>query len=300
MRIRFTLTLLTFITLLFPACKTGDGGETNDFFIEAVPVWAEGRDTEMNMTMLFRAEFDDPGVETRLRLAASTIYRVRVNDRFLASGPARGPRGFFRVDDLDLTGLLSEEGNVLTIEVAGYNCNSYYLIDQPSFLQAEVRCGERVVAATGPEGSSFPGFILGNRIQKVQRFSFQRPFTEAYRYDRPELSLIPAGLAESPGKRLLPRGVHYPTYTVLEPVATMAPGRFAKILAIHPVNRDRSLTDIGPQLKGFPEQDLELCPMVELQNYESVPGAGEITPGPRTRCSNLESWNGGWSTSAAT
>jgi len=38
MRIRFTLTLLTFITLLFPACKTGDGGETNDFFIEAVPV----------------------------------------------------------------------------------------------------------------------------------------------------------------------------------------------------------------------------------------------------------------------
>ncbi len=255
-------------------------GKNPEFFLRAKPVWAEGRDTEMNVTMMFSAEFDDPGKETWLRLAASTIYRARLNDDFLACGPARGPHGFYRVDEIDLTGLLADTGNVLTIEVAGYNCNSYYLLDQPSFLQAEVSSGGKVLAATGLDDFPFKGFIFENRIQKVEKFSFQRVFTEAYRYDQPGAELTPAVLIVSPEKQLLSRGVRYPSYTKLEPVQLAAGGRFEKIKTIHPIIRDRALTDIGPELKGFPENELEICPMVSLQNFNSV--LNKETPSDRS------------------
>ncbi len=269
MRIRRAGVFLILV-ILAAAASAGCGEGSPEFFMEALPVWAEGRETEMNVTMLFRAEFDDPGEQALLKLAASTIYRARLNGEFLSSGPARGPHGFYRVDEIELPRLRPGSGNVLTVEVAGYNCNSYALLDQPSFLQAEISAAGRVVAATGPRGSSFQGFILENRIRKVQRFSFQRPFTEAYRFDSPEPSLLPAVLAACPARELLPRGVLYPTYTVMEPRASAAAGRFEKIKTIHPITRDRSLTGIGPELKGFPERELEICPMVELQNFDSV------------------------------
>ena len=71
--------------------------------------------------------------------------------------------------------------NVLAIEVAGYNVNSYYLLDQPAFLQAELTCGDDVLAATGSVKNSFEAMILPERVKKVQRYSFQRPFSEIYR-----------------------------------------------------------------------------------------------------------------------
>ena len=78
--------------------------------------------------------------------------------------------------------------NVVAFEVAGYNANSYYLLDQPSFLQAEVVAGGKVLASTDGSGAPFDATILKERVQKVQRYSFQRPFSEVYRlapgYDR--------------------------------------------------------------------------------------------------------------------
>ena len=123
-----------------------------------------------------------------LRATGATIYRVYLNGQFLAHGPARGPHGFFRVDEWDITDKLQPGVNTVAFEVAGYNVNSYYLLDQPSFLQAEVVAGDKVLASTGGDGERFTASILTERVQKVQRYSFQRPFSEVYRlapgYDR--------------------------------------------------------------------------------------------------------------------
>jgi len=118
-------------------------------FRSARPVWPKGRATEMNLLVGFRATVAPPAKGTVvLRVAASTLYRARVNGRFLAHGPARGPHGYYRVDQWDLTGALGEANNVVSLEVAGYNANSYYLLDQPSFLQAEIVTGDKVLAST--------------------------------------------------------------------------------------------------------------------------------------------------------
>jgi alpha-L-rhamnosidase len=118
-------------------------------FRSAQPVWPAGREAEMNLLVGFRVVLAaSPQQHAVLRVAASTLYRARVNGEFLGHGPARGPHGYYRVDEWDLRGKLVAGQNVVALEVAGYNCNSYYLLDQPSFLQAEIVADGKVLAWT--------------------------------------------------------------------------------------------------------------------------------------------------------
>ena len=107
-------------------------------FCSARPIWPKGRQTEKNLFVGFRAAFKRPKSGTAvLRITGSSVYRIFLNGNFLGHGPARGPHGYWRVDQWPLKDLRAAE-NVLAIEVAGYNVNSYYLLDQPSFIQAEI------------------------------------------------------------------------------------------------------------------------------------------------------------------
>lgn len=249
-------------------------------FQAARPIWLEDRDTEMNVFAGFRAVIEPPvGERVVLRLTASTIYRAKVNGRFVGHGPARGPRGFYRVDEWDLGPYLKAGRNVVAVEVAGYNANSYYLFDQPSFVQAEVLAGCKVLASTAGDGAPFEAAVLTERVQKVQRYSFQRPFSEAYRlksgFDQwqidPDIDLQnrererPAQCVTRPTKALLPRRVPYPRFELKPAVWHVAQGT-VKVgeLPKKPL-KDRSLTGISEKLKGYQEKDLETIPSVELQ-----------------------------------
>lgn len=250
-----------------------------DAFLSARPVWPQGRETEKNLAVGFRAVFDAPDdAPVVLRLTASTIYRAFVNGVFAGHGPARAAHGYYRIDEWDITPLLRPGENVVAIEVAGYNANSYYLLDQPSFLQAEIAAGERVLAATGATEGGFAASVREERVQKVQRFSFQRPFSEVYRL-RPDsdrwrsdtsVALTPVALAEAPAKALLPRRVPYPRFDVLAPVAHTACGGVERVEPEGRLWKDRSLTDVGPKLGGYPEAELETIPSIEMQHYRNA------------------------------
>lgn len=225
-------------------------------FQEARPVWPEGRESEKNLFVSFRAVADKPST---LRITASSLYRVLVNGVFVAHGPARAGHGFYRVDEWSLP------PGTVEIEVAGYNVNSFYLLDQPSFLQAEMVANGNVIAATG--GSGFEAFIQRARVQKVARYSFQRPFSEVWRLparrDPVKCVLVAA-------KPLLPRRVPYPTFALVKPVAHIAAGTLAKGELPKKVWKDRSLVNIGSKLKGFPETELETIPSIELQAVRTI------------------------------
>ena len=213
-----------------------------------------------------------------------------LNGQFLGHGPARGPHGFFRVDEWDVTAKLQPGINVVAFEVAGYNANSYSLLDQPSFLQAEVLAGGKVLASTGGSGAAFTASILKERVQKVQRYSFQRPFSEVYRlapgYDRwrTETTAVSSEpkLAVQPVKALLPRRVAYPDYVVRQPSWRIAQGQFKTGVKVEHPWKDRSLTGIGPKLAGYPENELETIPSLEMQtiaNTTNHPVNQPWTPG---------------------
>ncbi len=252
-------------------------------FRSAKPVWPKDLQTEKNLFVGFRAstfileDQHSSGKSVTVRLTASSLYRLFVNGTFAGHGPARGPHGYYRVDEWDVTGLVRPGQNWFAVEVAGYNVNSFYLLDQPSFLQAEVQDGDRIVASTAGHGNQFEAFLLPNRIQKVQRYSFQRPFIEVYRlepgYDewrgKNQTSQTTAGTpvaCETTGeKKLLPRRVSYPRFDLHPPVRLISEGEMQTGVEPAQLWKDRSLVNIGPQLGGFPESELECVVSNELQ-----------------------------------
>lgn len=258
--------LSLFVLPVFVMCSSMIGAAPETGFTQAKPVWLEGRETEMNVFAGFRGIFtaaeDSPA---QVRITASTLYRVFVNGAFVGHGPARGPHGYFRVDAWDIASLVRKGENIIAIEVAGYNANSYYVLDQPSFVQAEVLLGNQVVCATGAGDQPFEGFPIPERVQKVQRYSFQRPFVEAYvlkpEYDawrsNASVAVPVAPLAEVPAKGLLSRGVPYPAFEVQPVVQILSSGAFEQGEP-EKCFRDRSLVNISEKLKGYPENELDL------------------------------------------
>ena len=245
-------------------------------FVKAVPVWADGREKEMNVTLVFHATFDLADAEAAnriiLRSTGSTIMRVRVNGEFAGYGPARGPHGWFRVDEWKIGAFLRPGQNSVVIEVAGYNSNSYYHLDQPSFLQAEIVDGDgNVLAATSADksASSFVAVENKTRLQKVQRFSFQRPFIEVYDSGRdPDPNGVE--LAEQPAVKYLPRRVPQPEFAIIEPKAWGPTGKVTRREKLEKPWRDRSLVNIGPKLKGYKLDELEIVLSDEIQRLDTT------------------------------
>jgi alpha-L-rhamnosidase len=265
---------------------TGRGSVAHDSFIafrSAKPIWPEGREKEMNLWVGFRAVFDSPsGKHVYLRMTGCTFYRVYVNGNFHAWGPARGPKDHFRVDLWDITQLLAIGRNSVCVEVAGYNVNSYYVLDQPSFLQAEVTTDSEVLASTAGEGERFEAQILTQRVQKVQRYTFQRTFSEIYHLDqqsaawreRPEAPMQTVTCGVFPPANYIERGVPYPDYAKRQPGMIAAEGEFKWGAKAPPsLYEDRSIPSaarIGPNMLGYAWSDLTEIPYLELQKTENT------------------------------
>ena len=146
-------------------------------FEKASPVWPFGRESEMNLWLSFRT-FAKGSEKTILRLTGSSAYTVKVGGEFVAFGPARCAHGFYRVDELDISKYVNGQ-SVVTINVAGYSADSFYHLDQPSFLCAELTEDGEVTAATGTK-NDFLCRVMTEHEQKAERYSGQRTFCEVY------------------------------------------------------------------------------------------------------------------------
>lgn len=252
---------------------------------KAVPVWAEGRQTEMNLSLGFRGVFRvNKNQNFSLKITASTLYRVFLNGEFLGYGTARAGHGYYRVDEYDLSKKVRKGENILAIEVAGYNINTFYTLDQPSFLQAEVLSVGQVVLATGTN-TGFEAFQIKERLQKVERYSYQRPFTEYYRllngFDQwKSSSKVPVEslkLAGFPPVKLLGRNLPMPDFAVVRPVSIIAGGTI-DLQKPEKYKKDRSLVNISEQLKGYKESELEVIPSLTIQEFTNKTQDTVATP----------------------
>ncbi len=192
-------------------------------FKQAKPVFAAGKKRELNYTLLLRACAEDLR-GTTLYITAASFYRLTVNGRFVAFGPARTAGGYARVDELSLGRYNRKGGNEIVIEVAGYACRSLSSVQQDSFAVAELRRGEEVLLATGRD---FAGYRSPYRVQKCERYSGQRHFGEVWDYTEadPFTDKNRVELCEIAAPEFLPRVVPYPTYECAE-VKRCSIGRF--------------------------------------------------------------------------
>lgn len=263
--------LLTFIAVLcsqaLPAAATP--------FEKAKPVWPAGLEKERNSFIGFRTSFDAvKGARCFLRITGASAYRVSLNARFAGYGPARAAKGRFRVDTIPLA--VRQGRNVLAVEAAGYNCMSYYHVNQPSFLQAEVVLDGRVVAATDGSGA-FEAFRLP-RVQKTVRYSYQRTYAEQYRlsagFDEwkkgvPVKEKLPLGIHGAPG--YLSRIAPYPDYAVNGPFKPLSTARLVFDSGKR-THATRFVDNPGPNgIRGaFPKNELESNWWDLLQRYSAT------------------------------
>ena len=248
-------------------------------FEKACPVWILGREREMNLWISLRAVALG-AKKTVLRLTGSCAYDVRVNGKFIAFGPARCAHGFYRVDELDLTAYVSEK-TVITVNVAGYNADSFYHLDQPSFVCAELIEDGEITAATGAEG--FLCRVMTEHEQKAQRFSGQRTFCEVYQIsslitkwekhpmiNEREYALVCLSRVEE--KKFIARGSAYNVYDKVFAEEIISHSDFIledyKDRIRYPAYIVPRGSDTGASKKSFSQGEMETDLFVQARNIE--------------------------------
>ena len=228
---------------------------------KAKPIFLKGKTREMNIQALFRVQITlsqhDP--DAVLFVTAATLYKLRINGNFVSYGPARVAHGYSAVDKISVGSHLASGINVLEFEVAGYCCPTYYTLDQPSFLIAELRSSEdAVLCATGQD---FEGFQLCQRKQKTMRYSFQRAFTEIWDYGDNTLP-CPVEILDI-GLQYLPRIAPLPEYDIISPVSYQL-GNFAPYTP-EKLRNPSFIKKAGSQVTGFAVDTLAETPYYTWQ-----------------------------------
>lgn len=176
-------------------------------FKEAVPVWAKDREEEMNLWLDFVFKTKKLS-DCSVCVTGSSAYNIIINGEFVSFGPARCAHGYYRVDTLPVSKYLSQEENTIVIRVAGYNVNSFYLLDQPSFLCCEILSDGKVLAATGKSG--FKVYEVLEHEEKVIRYSYQRTFSEVYNLGTENVEVKDLAITEP--KNFIERNCRYEKY----------------------------------------------------------------------------------------
>ncbi len=223
-------------------------------FQKAVPVWESGKTREMNQMLAFEVEVRAVG-EMLLRIAGYTGYRVFVNGELIHFGPARAGKGFYRVDELPIQ---ADGACKIEVVATGYYCRSFYWMQEPSFLCAELIAGGEVIAYTGDD--RWHAYTCPAHLQKVQRYSYQRTFEEVYDYrNYPQSSCREVVLEQTEPKRFIARELTYATLDRLE---------IRKIIAAGTVeDREKEqywssrFSEPNQNADGFWQKELELFPL---------------------------------------
>lgn len=249
-------------------------------FDVAKPVWTMAERDEINSSIAFTTYFEWDGKSPlRLRLAGCSIFKVFVNGEFAAYGPARGPHGWFRMDEWDISRLARKGDNRLNIVGVAYNTTTYYIVEHEPFLQAEVLSGGKVVRATG-DGEWDANFT--ERVRKAQRYSLQRAQSEVYEVPRHDYwewwkrdgflskSLV---VANVPSVKLLGRGAPYPKFEIdgtYRPTDVLSVVRRAGDLGNPPHLWDEKASRLG---RTYPTDELKYRPAEDWWTLSIEPKA---------------------------
>lgn len=247
--------------------------------VKAKPIWSKGEERRKNITLGLYTLVKSKGRPMKLNIATSGVYRVFLNGKFLYSGPARCAHDYYRIDRISIP--MGQEVCHIAIEVVNYYVASFCYLRQPGFIQAEIISDGEVLAATGSIG--FRTVRLKERVRKVQRYSFQRPFTESYRLTADvygwqigcfgsNTESVSMSIVED--KQLVERNLplyKFPPIYANQHVArgTVKEGRIPK-----EYRRDRSLVDVrettDSTLEGYEMDHLTQVLSDEIQEIENV------------------------------
>ncbi|MBE7080564.1 MAG: hypothetical protein E7371_04920 [Clostridiales bacterium] len=216
-----------------------------------VAVWANDLQGQMNITLAFALDLETAQAFD-LTIAAADCYKIYADGQFLAFGPQRAAHGYARIAKY------KGRAKRIVVEVHSHFANTFCWIKQPPFFACEVSADGVVYTA-----ENFTCYHLTDRVQRVQRYSYQRGFAEVYCLDEDRTSLY-CGTSNFPKKHtqrvhapaFLPSWVDEPKYTMHYPQTVIEQGGVDVDPSL-PVWTDRSHTLVGTKLDGFAMVDWE-------------------------------------------
>ena len=191
-------------------------------FKKAISIWGNNLHNEYNQVLGFRTDLSlEKKSEVTIALAARTYYRLYVNGKICANGPARTTQNYSRVDVLKM----ELEGNIkIALEIIALNKPEKYSNDstlEPGMLTAEVSVDGEVVTATGDDRWRYTE--LRYRKSMVELMSHSRGIVEVYELDEHSCEWITGDLNQMNkpivtgyGITYLERRSPYPTYRLIE------------------------------------------------------------------------------------
>ena len=194
-------------------------------FQKALPIFPVGKTPEMNTHTVLHAVTDSLE-NTVFSIAASSFYQLFVNGVFVAFGPCRAAGGYARVDVFSLSPYHREGENEIRIEAVGYACRSLSTVYAPSFVCAELTKNGEPVLYTGRD---FECFLSAFRLQKTERYSAQRHFTEVcdLREAEPFSDRYAVKTEAVEGISFIPRRSPYSRYREVNAESAVTVGDFA-------------------------------------------------------------------------
>lgn len=245
-------------------------------FKKANPVWVKLLEKEKNITIGLYASVSSEKPLT-LRIATSGIYRVFADGKFIFYGPARCAHNYFRVDEIPIPPNVSH----IAVEALNYCINSFSYICQSGFIQAEICSDSKIIAATGDCG--FTAVLLTEKVRRIQRYSYQRPFAESYRlthdytdwrFGIPCGNALPVQLSCTSKKELLPRRIPLNNFPYTHFNCINAYGTFTQGVIPKEYRRGRELLHIeepeNDNLGGFKQEILELHLSDIVQEFKNT------------------------------
>lgn len=239
-------------------------------FKKALPVWKKGEVLTKNISLDFLAELKSEK-NVKLYVAGSSSFEVFVNENFVCHGPARCAHDYYKVDEICLDKYLTEDKNLVRIRVAGYNQDSYCYLNKPSFACAEIIVSDgEVLFATG---DNFAAADVLDRVQKVPRYSKQRPSCEVFFFDDkvnmnfPKTKVQTVELETVEDKNFLKRDVYQSDYKKILPKEFIDTGKFT----LHEVEEAVKTSPaflLYSERSGFEVNELECLPVHEYSQLD--------------------------------
>ncbi len=243
-------------------------------FQKALPIFPAGKEWEMNTHIVLRAETDSLK-NTVLSIAASSFYQLFVNDIFVAFGPCRAAGGYARVDEFSLDAYHREGKNEIRAEVVGYACRSLSTVYSPSFVCAELTENGAPILWTDGD---FECYRSAFYLQKTERYSGQRHFTEIYdaREKEPFSDRYREQTETVDGITFIPRKAPYSAYRPVNAEAITCRGEFSFDETL-PYRKQRSSFPIDTYWGRYEEDEIPFKPYRWIQRQKQSVTARDIS-----------------------
>ena len=251
-----------------------------EIFEKAMPVWIKNRRETVNYQAGFRCDFyAEAGEKYTLKITGASLYRIFLNGEFIGYGPARAGDGFMRCDEIMLD--VKKGLNRLAVEVAGYNCSSFYVLKRKSFLCAELCRNGEVAAYTGRD---FKGLGLEKlRNMYCHRYSYQRAYGEVWNLNNKE-DLCNWALADNlhyeeliycnAEAEFIQRAMPMPKFEIDDSAKAIEVGRIKHVHA-GDLRMPRYISNLSNDFGGFPPSSFSENPLEELYGIVMPDGASQ-------------------------